>query len=573
MTALVDTESILTLEIGSQTTRAVLFDVVDETYHFIGRGEAPSTYALPWKDVREGAIRALRHLEEITGRKFLRGKDEVILPTQPDGSGADYLMVVVSAGPALKVVTVGLLEDVSLESANRLAIGLGGRVLESVGLTDRRKLQTQIDAIIKVRPDLVVIAGGTEKGATRSTMRMVEMVALVCQLLPRDQRPTLLYAGNSTLQKRIKDILETLSPLQIAPNLRPTIDLEDLSPATESASALVGQVRTRQLGGLAALANVSGSPPLPAPYTMGRVLRFLSKASDPTRGVLGIDMGSGWLTTAAGLAGSLVASVQPVGVGVNRAAALEKIPIAQISRWLSIHIPEDVLRDMLWQKSLFPERLPISSEELAAEQAFIRELLRLGMADLRQHAPDLPPYFEPILVGGGALAGLPTPGQTLLAILDGVQPLGITSIVFDHNSLMASLGAAAAINAMIAVQILESNAFTNLATVVSPVSTAHAGTPILRLRLEVADRHETRLEIKQGSLTALPLSAGETAYLTLEPLRGTLIDPRRPRGGKFKVMGGACGLVIDARGRPTTLPEDASRRRDQIRNWQLLLGG
>jgi len=128
------------------------------------------------------------------------------------------------------------------------------------------------------------------------------------------------------LQKRIKDILETLSPLQIAPNLRPTIDLEDLSPATESASALVGQVRTRQLGGLAALANVSGSPPLPAPYTMGRVLRFLSKASDPTRGVLGIDMGSGWLTTAAGLAGSLVASVQPVGVDVNRAAALERFP-------------------------------------------------------------------------------------------------------------------------------------------------------------------------------------------------------------------------------------------------------
>jgi len=288
---------------------------------------------------------------------------------------------------------------------------------------------------------------------------------------------------------------------------------------------------------------------------------------------LGIEIGSGWLTTAAGLAGNLIASVQPVGVGVNRAAALEKIPIAQISRWLSIHIPEEVLRDMLWQKTLYPERLPISSEELAAEQAFMRELLFLGMVDLRQYAPDLPPYFEPILVGGSALAGLPTPGQTLLAILDGVQPLGITSIVFDHNSLMASLGAAAAINAMIAVQILESNAFTNLATVVSPVSTAHAGTPIMRLRLEAADRPETRLEIKQGSLTALPLSAGETAYLTLEPLRGTLIDPRRPRGGRFKIMGGACGLVIDARGRPLTLPDDASRRRDQIRNWQLLLGG
>jgi len=275
MTALVDTESVLTLEIGSQTTWAVLFDVVDGTYHFIGRGEAPSTYALPWKDVREGAIRALRHLEEITGRKFLKGRDEVILPTQLDGSGADHLMVVVSAGPALKVVTVGLLEDVSLESANRLAIGLGGRVLESVGLTDRRTLQTQIDAIIKVRPDLVVIAGGTEQGATRSTMRMVELVALVCQLLHRDQNPTLLKAGNSTLQKRIKDILEPLSPLQIAPNLRPAIDLEDLSPAAESAAALVGQVRTRQLGGLAALASVSGSPPLPSPYTMGRVLRFV----------------------------------------------------------------------------------------------------------------------------------------------------------------------------------------------------------------------------------------------------------------------------------------------------------
>jgi len=565
--------SVIVIEVGSQSTRAILFDTVDETYHFIARGEAPTTFAEPWRDVREGALTALRILEQVTGRKLLEGSDKVIVPAQPGGNGVDHVLVVNSAGPGLRVVTVGLLEDVSIESANRLASSLGGEVLESIGLTDRRRLQTQVDAILKVRPDLVIIAGGTEQGATRSTLRMVDMVALALQLAPRDQRPMVLYAGNSTLHKRIKEVLEPLTPLQIAPNLRPAIDMEDLSPAAESAAALIAQVRARQISGLAALANISGSPPLPAPYTIGRVLRFLSAASDPTRPVLGIELGSGWLTTGAGLAGDWVASVQPMGVGVHRAAALEQIPLANLTRWLPMHIPEDVLRDMLWQKTLFPSKLPLSAEELAAEQAFYRELLRLGMQDLHRRAPDLPPYYEPIIVGGMALAGLPTPAQTLLAILDGVQPLGITSLVFDHNSLMASLGAAAALEALIAVQVLESNAFTSLATVITPVSSAREGTPILRMRLETADGSDTRVEVKQGQLLTFPLAMGATAYLTLEPLRGTLVDPRRPRGGRFKVMGGVCGLVVDARGRPVALPADGPQRHELLKRWQLTLGG
>jgi hypothetical protein len=39
----------------------------------------------------------------------------------------------------------------------------------------------------------------------------------------------------------------------------------------------------------------------------------------------------------------------------------------------------------------------------------------------------------------------------------------------------------------------------------------------------------------------------------------------------FKIVGGVCGAIIDARGRPVVLPADASRRREMLKKWSLVL--
>ena len=103
-TSLIDADSLLVIDVGSITTRAMLFDVVDGKYRFLATGSAVTTAAAPFHDISEGVRNALEHLQKITGR-FLMGPDErVIIPCQEDGSGVDTFAVTMSAGAPLKVV-------------------------------------------------------------------------------------------------------------------------------------------------------------------------------------------------------------------------------------------------------------------------------------------------------------------------------------------------------------------------------------------------------------------------------------------------------------------------------------
>ena len=87
--SLVDAESVLALDIGSVYTRAMLFDVVDGQYRFLGAGVAPTTAGAPFYDVSEGMHRALEKLQDVTGRSLFNAQGQLILPSQPDGNGID----------------------------------------------------------------------------------------------------------------------------------------------------------------------------------------------------------------------------------------------------------------------------------------------------------------------------------------------------------------------------------------------------------------------------------------------------------------------------------------------------
>lgn len=565
-TSLVDAESVLVLDLGTLHTRALLFDVVDGQYRFVASGMAATTANAPYHDVREGVHSAVLQLQEITGRIFSDLEARLIVPTQPNGEGVDRLVIVSSVGPELRIVTLGLLDEVSVESANRLAATTCGRIVESIGLNDRRKPEVQLDAILRASPNLILLAGGTEHGATRSIGKLVELISLACRVTPVEKRPQILFAGNQVLARKVKEILEKQAPTQIASNIRPSIDLEDLSPAQQVLGQMVMQIRQNQIGGLQSLATSANLPPMPSSQAFSRMIRFLSHIYDPQKGVLGVDLGSASTTLAVGQGGKLLMEALPYGTGQGLLAALKQSRIEEIESWLSVHVPQDELRDYLYQKTLFPQTLPITTESLAIEQAMARQILRLCTVHLQNQRTGLPHSFEPIVISGGLFSQAPLPGQAMLMALDGIQPTGIGIVLLDTHGLLAALGAIAPLNSILPVQVLES-AFQNLGTVISPVSDSRYGTPILKVRLEIEQGEEVKLEVKQGALVKLPLKAGQVARIHLEPLNRTEVDPRRKNGGSFKIVGGLCGAVIDARGRTLNLPEDAPRRRDMHKKW------
>jgi hypothetical protein len=392
-------------------------------------------------------------------------------------------------------------------------------------------------------------------------------------VLPPDRRPRVLYAGNSILAKRIQEVIEKWTRISVAPNVRPTVDTEDLGPALEVLNNTVTEIRYNHIGGLQRLSATASTSPLPTAYAFGRMVRFLSQVYDPVKGVLGVDLGSETTTVAAALAGKLALSVLPYGMGAGMETVLKTCPIEDIIQWLPVHIPAAAVRDYLWQKVILPGQVPMTGDALAIEQAAARQALRLAMKQAQLSWKGMPYAFEPILASGMVLSQVASPAQSLMMLLDGLQPVGVTTLNLDQNNLMARMGAIAGINPVLPVQVLETGVILNLGTVICPVSSARYGTPILRVRLEYDQGSESRLEVKQGSLVVLPLQPGQVARIHLQALRGAEIDPRGKHGiGSFKIIGGACGAVIDARGRPLNLPTDAARRRDMIHKWNLALG-
>ncbi len=582
MSSIVVTDSILAIDIGSVTTRAALFDVVGSRYRFMAAGTAPTTASPPFSDVREGVNRAIYRLQEITGRLLLGSDGGLLIPSQPDGTGLDKLVVTLSAGANIRVVAVGLLENVSLESARNLASTTYATVTETISINDRRKQDERIDAILRARPDLIIVAGGIDGGAEQSVHKLLEAVGLACYLLPRSQRPQVLYAGNSAIQEAVESAIAPITDLHMAPNIRPSIPVEQLTPAQAQLTKIFKTIRSQEMYGVMDFDQWAEGRILPSSTAFGRIIRFLSHIYDPKKGVLGIDIGASAVTVAAALKGELTLRVFPqLGLGDAIHQILNYMPIEQISRWLPEDIANDDVRNYLYNKSIYPASLPATREELFIEQAVARQMLRLTTQKTMSTLPpafksagqNILPWVEPILASGSVISHAPTPGQSLLMLLDGLQPAGVTTIVIDQNDLLASLGAAAEANSLLAVQVLESHAFLNLGTVIAPVGIARKGTPILRVRATFENGTETKHEIKFGSIEVIPLPQGQNAQLHLQPLHRFDVGMGGPgRGGRVNVVGGTLGIVIDARGRPIQLPTDLDRRREAMQRWLWTLG-
>ena len=582
-TSLVDGNSILAVDVGAANTRAVMFDVVEGEYRFVASGTAPSTAEAPFKDVSEGVRNAIASLQAVLGKTLLDGSRNLITPTQPNGSGVDALVVTISAGPTIRAVLVGLLKDVSLESGRRLVESTYARIVETIGLNDHRKPDQQIDAILRAKPDLIVIAGGTDGGASRSIKKLLEPIGLASFIMPEEKVPAVLFAGNEKIVEDIKALVGSLAPaLHVSPNVRPSLETEDLEPAQRELARMVVNIRKRQVKGVELLDLWSGGHILPTAYATGRMVRFLAKVYSADKGILNVDLGASAAVISAGFKSKFTLNVYPqFGLGENLAGLLNYTTLEDILRWSPLDISEGVLRDYLYQKSLYPSTIAATKEDLVMAQSVSRQALYLAMQSARRDfprdainiKPTLTPLFDPILAGGGALSDASRPGHSLLLLLDSLQPVGVTTVILDQNNLLPLLGAAAAQNNLLPVQVIESGAFLSVGTVVVPVVSANYGTPILRATLTYENGTEARVDLKYGSLELLPLSSGETGKLTIQCLRGADVGFGPGRGGVITVTGGALGVVFDGRGRPLNLPVDAVRRRELIKKWSWTLGG
>lgn len=576
--------SLITIEVGSINTRAALFDMVEGRYRFLAAGSASSTINPPFSDISEGVRQAIDNLTEISGRQILTSNEELIIPSDPNGVGADHLAASYSAGKPLKTIVIGLLDKVSLASAIHLAQTSYTEIVETISISEHGQTEKQINKIVHSLPDLVIIAGGTNGGASKTVIKMINTLRMAIFLIPEEVRPVILFVGNEKLSKKITQFLQLLTEIHIAPNIRPSLSIEQLSVAQTKLAEIFRNINNQRITGMRELNDFSGDLMVPASYSLGRVIRFFSKIvrNPDQRGVLGIDLGASTTTIAASFNGDLrLQAITSMGIGKGLETILNNSQLKDITQWLMFDIPNHAVIDYIQNKIIHPGSLPATPEDMAIEQALAREILQQALKkanrnfpkNLRRVKKGTLPNFDPILVSGSTLAHAPSMAQSLLIILDSLQPMGIQQIILDKNSLAAALGAAIPINPTLVSQLLlDPIAFLNLGFVISPSSKAKEGTPVLRVRIDYETGHSNNVTINQGSIQKIPLPLGQRARIFLDPLQRTNLGmgPGK-RLPPHSIVGGPYGLIVDARGRPIKLPKNSKNRRALLQKWLISL--
>jgi len=280
-------KAILAVDCGSTTTKAILFS--DEGgWHLVSRGEAPTTVEAPFDNVMLGLYNAVRELEELTGREMLKG-DSFLIPSM-NGKGVDLFLATSSAGGGLQMLVMGVVKTMTAESAHRAALGAGAIVVDCIALDDGREDFQRIQRIREIRPDIILLAGGTDGGTITHVVSLAEMLSAAEPRARLGNLPIpVIYAGNKDARKEVQRILGDKFSVIITENIRPRLEIENLAPAREAIHELFLQHVMRQAPGYNFLMEATTHPIMSTPNAVGLMVQLLAKELGGN--VLAVDIG------------------------------------------------------------------------------------------------------------------------------------------------------------------------------------------------------------------------------------------------------------------------------------------
>jgi uncharacterized protein (TIGR01319 family) len=564
----------------------------EEGWRLVARGEAPTTVEKPFEDVTVGVRNAIRELEEITGIKLLDEMGNIIKMENPtEDRGTNVYVSTSSAGGGLQMLVVGVVRSMTAESAARAALGAGAIVMEVISVDDGRKPYEKVELIRKLRPDMILLAGGVEGGTVKHVVELAELIA-AADPKPRfgsTYKMPVIYAGNSQAREEIKKILGEKTALYIVDNIRPTLETENLHPAREKIHDLFLEHVMQQAPGYSKLMEMVDSPIVPTPGAVGMLIERVARMENIE--VLGVDIGGATTDVFSVFKGIFNRTVSAnLGMSYSISNVMVEAGIENILRWIPFKISPTALRNRIRNKMIRPTTIPQVLEDLMIEQAIAREALRLSLEQHKMFATELKGVqrggdisraiedveertlvnmmtLNLIIGSGGVLSHAPRRVQSALMMIDAFQPKGITKLAVDSIFMMPHLGVISTINEEAAWQVFDKDCLIRLGTVIAPVIVEKPGKTILRAKVEYPDRRVEEVDLRFGEILKLDLPLGVKAKVYLEPIRGE--DVGEGRGKKFvaEVEGGVVGLIFDGRGRPLAIPEKEEERVESLMRW------
>ncbi|HSH01261.1 MAG TPA: glutamate mutase L [Anaerolineae bacterium] len=563
--------SFLVADCGSMNTRVVLFDVVEGVYRFIAGANAPTTKEPPWSNIMKGIQHAITRISDITGRPLLDEHGQLITPVKSNGAGIDQFGATVSAAPALKCLLIGLVESISVDSSRATMLNTLADEVDFITLLNDDPDEELIQRIVDLSPDIIFIAGGTEHGADYRVLKMAEIASLATHMLAGINQPQIIYAGNSQLQPDIKDIFGAEVAVTFADNIRPTLNREELADASRHLTEIYNKRQLGRVGGIKDLNGWCRIPMQDTPTAFSKIVQYF--AAQENSHVMGVDLGSESVTIIQASPEKLRLGIRSdLGVGRPIKNILNHATPYEIRKWIPAKVTDTDVRDFLYNKSLRPQTVPTTEESMQMEQACARAILNETRQSVLKHwyqnkKTSFPP-FSRLLARGSALTNASRPVQTILMLLDALQPQGLFSVSLDTHGVLPALGLISQRQPLLAVQALEGGVLTDLGWVLAPATNLPPGEKIMSVKITTASIRDLDLDnVTQGSIEVIPIPPGQEATIDIQPVSSVDIGFGSGKGKKFRIQGGAVGLVIDGRGRPLNLPTDEEKRHEIISQW------
>lgn len=438
------TTAALLIDFGSTYTKLRAIDL--DRRRVLGAGQGPSTVT---SDIMLGMNAALADLEQRLGS----------LPR------FKYRLACSSAAGGLRMVTVGLVRELTAEAARRAALGAGAKL---VGTFAYRLTHMDVERIAALAPDILLLAGGTDGGNSEVVLHNAAALGrsgLACPLIFAGNRNA---ADDSIALLGAKEVIRT-------ENVMPEFNVLNIEPAR----GVIRQVfidRIVHAKGIDRAHEAFDQVLMPTPAA---VLEGVKLLADGCKGVPGlgpllvIDPGGATTDVHSVATGEpSVAGVIPQGLPEPRVKRTVEGDLgmrhnaATIVEAASVeHIAADARIDKARVAALLAriahdvECLPQTAEEIALDQALARAAVKLaarrhcGTVEtvytvtgpvMVQHGKDLS-NVNAVIGTGGAVVGSRDPRAVLaMALADPAEPLSLrpkaARLLLDRHYLLYACG-------------------------------------------------------------------------------------------------------------------------------------
>jgi hypothetical protein len=422
--------------------------------------------------------------------------------TVSTGIAAPVEQTRVALGRSLRVALVHGREEASRLAVVRLALASGAEIVARVRATDPRSFVEAAQALRNAKPDVVVIQGGAKDEAPLA--ELLEALRLGCGA----QRP----------MPRVFGLIDTSVAHALRIRASP-FEFERFAAASEMVESLRVLRRAGDQDvvlrdeviedGARTLATTSATKALAVDVTERSTSLVLAHPDGRIE----------------------AAHFVPLGLGMGADHVVARTSLDNVRRWLPWPIDAPALLERVFNRARRPGGPATTEAAVLLEMALAREAIAHALRDAAGAGFDVAAMRSaPSILITGRVASLPKAGQSLLVLVDGLEPSAVSTVFREPDDGRAE----------------------RIGMVVSVIPRRAAKIRIVR----ASGRSVAR--VVPGSFGLVATDGDVEVAVNGAGVRG------HGRSGHL-------GVLIDARGRPLSLPERDGERIPAVAQWHTAL--